>query len=289
MQKIENCPYRTESCFLKNGEDFSGRLIVVKFGSSTITQGGDIPNQAFMDDTARQASCLFRHGAGVMLVSSGAVASGTLRFQSLVEKEEKETRKQLMAAKGQPIKFFQWIQAFNRYDIDVFQFLFSDADLKKKRTLNSLRASVKYGVVDINGNDPVNISELRRLKIKPSESGDNDHMAASVTLATQADTLINVTDKAGVLDKDQKVIPYIDADTPLDTLSFFETSKPGVWIGGMASKVREGLRAAIGSKNSDCKVFISDDKEEDFILRIASGERIGTMICRQAPILVGVK
>lgn len=289
MQKMENCLYRTENCFFKNGENFSGRLIVVKYGSSTITQGGDIPDQNFMDDNARQLACLFRHGAGVMMVSSGAVASGTLRFQALVEKEEKETRKQLMAAKGQPIKFSQWIQAFDKYEIDVFQFLFSDADLRRKRALSSLRASVRYGVADINGNDPVSISELRKLSVIPSRSADNDHMAASVTLATQADTLIYATDIEGVLDTDQKVIPYIDADNPLEGLSFFEVSKPGAWIGGMASKVREGVRAATGRKNSDCKVFILDGRENDFMLRIVSGERIGTMISRRTPIVVGAK
>lgn len=291
MEIKENCPYKTEYCFFKYGEDFTGSRVVVKLGTNTMCQGGTEPDLDFIFDTARQVNCLRRHGVEVALVSSGAVAAGGLRLEELVKKQESnETRKQLKAAKGQPFKFLKWIEAFNKYDIDVFQFLFSDADLKRKRALRSLQAAIKYGVADINGNDPVSVGELRKLSNIPSRSADNDHLAASVALAVRADTLILATDIEGVLDGDQpnsRLIPYIDAGSSLEGLSFFETQKSGIWTGGMASKVREGLRAARESKNSSgCNVFILDGKERDFMLRIISGERIGTRLGKQVPVLV---
>ncbi len=189
--------------YIENKEQrkFIARRMVVKIGTTTITGGQSRPDSLFMKEVARQTTELLNDGVEVVIVSSGAVASG--------KKEGFERRdiadKQVEAVFGQRKLMEQWSRAFEEHGIeDVGQQLYTDIDLHE-RTASArdvLTRALRRGVVIVNYNDGVSDEEMRKVE----RATDNDVLAQQVAALINADTLLFLTDTDGVLDENGATI-----------------------------------------------------------------------------------
>lgn len=242
-------------------EHYATQRLVVKIGSNVITEGAtkESPlNNEFIDNVARQCSELFKSGIEIVIVSSGAVASG----RNLLSIEEHDIRdRQVEAVFGQPTLTSTWVEAFKRYGVVAGQALITENDLDEAK--NVLRKSLKHGVVIVNWNDAVNSDEMRAFM----RLADNDQGAAEVTEAIDADTLLIITDVEGVYDSGDRLIE--DGLSINGDIVFFQGSDKGT--GGMATKVNVLKDMAKKGK----KGVITGSKHPNFILEIARGNTEG--------------
>jgi glutamate 5-kinase len=188
-----------------------------------------------------------------------------------------------VAAVGQMGLVQAYESAFRGHNLRTAQLLLTHADLAdRQRYLNArstLRTLLELGVVPvINENDTVVTDEIR--------FGDNDTLAALVTNLIEADALLILTDQSGLHESDPrknsavKLIEQADADDPkLESMAGGKGSE--LAKGGMLTKVQAARRAA----RSGAHTVIASGREPDVLLRLAKGERLGTLLtARTAPI-----
>lgn len=240
------------------------KRIVVKIGTSAIKYGSGI-NGELVDDHARQVVWLRRnYGIETVIVSSGAIASGRVLEPNLTRST---TDKQVAAMFGQPELMVVWRKAFQKQGIAAGEALLKDDDLDNFR--NPLLRALKFGVVVINGNDATYGEDTEEEII----SADNDRLSRAVGYKCGADALIILTEAEGILDKDKRVIENIGCVADLEGVSFFEGTTEGT--GGPSSKLFEARRFITDATKV---AYIAGAKVENVILRIATGERIGTRV-----------
>ena len=250
------------------------RRVVVKLGTSTLTDGTTYLSQPRMVDLVRQMNALRSAGAELVLVSSGAIALGreVLCFPDL---PKDIPAKQMLAAVGQPRLMDLWAKLFAIYDQTIAQVLLTRDDLRfRSRYLNArntLLALLKQGLIPVvNENDTVATEEIR--------VGDNDNLSAMVANLIDADLLILLTDREGFYDAD----PRIDPGARLVSLVDSPEIGPELWeaaggssslgTGGMITK----LQSADLARRSGASVVIARGESEDVLLRIVRAEQVGT-------------
>lgn len=243
-------------------ENFITRRMVVKIGSSSITRDGSPLNLDFMDSIARQVSTLYYSGTEVVIVSSGSVESG----RQVVSVNGDITDKQVAAMYGQGELTYRWKEAFAKYQVAAAELLLTKRDLKK--STGPLLRAMQHGVVIINENDAVNNEELKKLVLL----GDNDKLASRVArVSARADSLVLLTDTDGVLDSFGSTI-HVLSESDTENVLFFGKSHIGT--GGMESKVKAGFKAA----RQGVRTIIASAYEQDVILKVARGEKVGTRL-----------
>ncbi|HEX74079.1 MAG TPA: glutamate 5-kinase [Dehalococcoidia bacterium] len=250
--------------------------IVAKFGTSLVTGGSDHLNQDIMSRLVAQVAQLHRQGLEMLLVSSGAIASG--RYKLGLTKELRGIPfKQVLASVGQNRLMQAYEQLFSQYDITVAQALLTKADLSDRagylNARNTLLALLELRVLCIvNENDVVAVDEIQEAKF-----GDNDNLSAMVANLVDADLFLILTDTAGLYTAD----PHRNADACLisqveridSKIERLAADTPsGVSTGGMITKIEAAKLATA----SGITVVIADGREPDIILRLAAGEAIGT-------------
>jgi glutamate 5-kinase len=252
------------------------RRIVAKFGTSLLTGGSDRLEQAIMSSLVKQVAQLHKQGLEVIIVSSGAIASGRHELR-LTKKVKGVPFKQVLASVGQHRLMGLYEQLFGKYDITVAQALLAKVDLFDRagylNARNTLLALLELGVVCIvNENDVVAVDELHEAMF-----GDNDNLSAMVANLVDADLLMILTNTGGLytadpqLDPKARLIPRVEKiDAEIERLAAGTSSKVGT--GGMLTKI-EAARLATAS---GVAVVIADGREKDIILRLAKGEARGT-------------
>ncbi|GAP06323.1 glutamate 5-kinase [Anaerolinea thermolimosa] len=248
--------------------------IVVKLGTSTLTDGSQHLSAPRMVDLVRQMALVHDKGCELILVSSGAIAAGreTLGYPDLPRFIPK---KQMLAAVGQPCLMAKYADYFGIYQKKVAQVLLTRSDLAdRRRYLNArdtFQALIHQGIIPIvNENDTIATEEIR--------FGDNDNLSAQVASLVEADLLLLLTDQDGVFTDDPRrstearLIEQIGADVLSEELVRAGESQNGLGTGGMATK----LHAADLARRAGIRVFIARGNAENVILRIANGEHIGT-------------
>ena len=249
--------------------------IVVKFGTSLLTGGSDQLNQDTMSKLVAQVAQLHKQGLELLIVSSGAMASGRHKL-GLTKKIKGIPFKQVLCSVGQSHLMYVYEQLFGQYNIAVAQALLTKTDLSDRagylNARNTLLALLQLKVVCIvNENDVVAVDELDEAKF-----GDNDNLSAMVANMVDADLLLLLTDTAGLYtadprrDPDAHLISQVDRiDAEIEGLA----DKAGsLGIGGMITKIEAAKLATA----SGVTVVIADGREPDIILRLASGEAMGT-------------
>jgi glutamate 5-kinase len=249
--------------------------IVVKLGTSTLTDGTPHLSLPKMVEIARQLAALRAKGDGVILVTSGAMAAGRERlgFPSL---PKGTPAKQMLAAIGQPRLMALYDQVFGMYGLIPAQILLTRADLADRRrylnSRNTLTALLEHGAVPvINENDTVATEEIR--------IGENDNLSALVANLIDADLLLLLTDQVGLYTADPRSDP--------EAILVNEVSEPEIpgalWqaAGGTESALGTGgmltkLQAADLARRSGTTVVIASGETPDVILRASEGEAIGT-------------
>ncbi len=260
--------------------------IVVKVGSSLVTNQGQGLDIEALDRWATQIAKIRQIGIEVVLVSSGAVAEGMKRL-GWKKRPSAVHDLQAAAAVGQMGLVQVYESCFSKYGILTSQVLLTHEDLAdRKRYLNArstLRTLLKLGVVPIiNENDTVVTDEIR--------FGDNDTLGALVTNLIDADVLVILTDQDGLYTADPRKNPDAQllhqgkaGDAALEAMAGGAGSDIG--RGGMLTKVLAAKRAA----RSGAHTVIASGREQDVLLRLVQGEVIGTHLRASTMALVARK
>jgi len=257
------------------------RRIVAKFGTSFLTSGTDHLDLQVMSSLVEQIARLHRQGKEIVIISSGAIASGRQKLKEIPERKNTPF-KQVMASVGQSHLMYTYEQLFSKYDITVAQALLTKEDLRDRsgylNARNTLLALIELGIICIvNENDVVAIDELEGFKF-----GDNDNLSAMVANLVDADLLALLTDIGGLYTADPhynpqaQLIRRVDKiDAEIERMASDTASRQG--IGGMTAKI-EAARLAT---SSGVNVVIADGREPDMLVRMSQGEDIGTFVPAQ--------
>jgi glutamate 5-kinase len=249
------------------------KVIVVKVGSSLVTNDGNGLDQAAIAGWAAQIAALAQQGKQIVLVSSGAVAEGMQRL-GWKKRPTAVNELQAAAAVGQMGLVQMYESCFSQHHLRTAQVLLTHDDLAdRKRYLNArstLRTLLDMKVIPIiNENDTVVTDEIR--------FGDNDTLGSLVANLIEADTLVILTDQQGLYTADPRrntdatfVHHATAGDAALEEMAGGAGSSVGT--GGMLTKILAAKRAA----RSGAHTVIASGREKDVLVRLSAGEAIGT-------------
>jgi glutamate 5-kinase len=249
------------------------RRIVVKVGSSLVTNDGRGVDAEAIGNWARQLAALAHQGRELVMVSSGAIAEGMKRLGWITRPKEVHEL-QAAAAVGQMGLVQMYETRLAAHGLRSAQVLLTHADLAdRERYLNArstLVTLLALGVIPvINENDTVVNDEIR--------FGDNDTLGALVANLVDADAYVILTDQRGLYEADPRKDPaarFVEraraGDPALEAMAGGAGSALG--RGGMLTKVLAARRAA----GSGTSTVIASGRERDVLLRLAAGESIGT-------------
>jgi glutamate 5-kinase len=249
------------------------KKVIIKIGSAVLT-GTDGLDLQIIEQLVDEISELTKQGYQVVVVTSGAIASGKHRM-GIAGPLKSMPQKQAAAAIGQSRLMRVYSNAFGKHGLYVAQILLTMSDLTdRKRFLNirnTLSTLTEWGVIAvINENDSVAVDEIK--------FGDNDHLAAMIANITEAHLLINLTsteglyDKNPVLSKNAKVISLVREITEeIEAAATADTTSVG--MGGMKSKVIAARKVtAFG-----IPYIIAPGKEKGVLHAVIAGKDKGTL------------
>jgi glutamate 5-kinase len=264
----------------------TARRIVVKVGSSLVTDDGRGVDAVAIGNWSRQLSLLAQQGRELLMVSSGAIAEGMKRL-GWTRRPHELHELQAAAAVGQMGLAQMYESLLSSHGVASAQVLLTHADLAdRERYLNArstLLTLLAHRVIPvINENDTVVTDEIR--------FGDNDTLGALVANLVDADAYVILTDQNGLFDADprlhdgaQLVASAVAGDPALEAMAGGAGSSLG--RGGMLTKVLAAKRAA----SSGTGTVIAWGREPDVLLRLAAGEAIGTALRAGTPKLAARK
>jgi glutamate 5-kinase len=262
------------------------RRIVVKVGSSLVTDEGRGVDAEAVGQWCRQMAALAREGRELVMVSSGAIAEGMKRLGWAVRPKEVHEL-QAAAAVGQMGLAQIYESKLREFGMRSAQVLLTHADLAdRERYLNArstLLTLLGLSVLPvINENDTVVNDEIK--------FGDNDTLGALVANLIDADALVILTDQKGLYTADPRKDPAATfvhearaGDPELERMAGGAGSSLG--RGGMITKILAAKRAA----GSGASTVIAWGREPDVLLRLARGEAIGTALIAATPKLAARK
>lgn len=242
------------------------KRIVVKVGSSTLSNQNAKLNFTQIDALSRQLVDLKNQGKEVILVSSGAVAAGMGEL-GYAKKPASIPEQQACAAVGQGLLIGIYNKFFREYGAKCAQILLTSSDLENRNrylnAFNTLKTLIDHGVIPvINENDTVVTSEIK--------VGDNDTLAARVAGLVEADLLVNLSDVDGLYnanpngkEENVQLISKVENITAeIEEMAGGKGSTVGT--GGMETKI-EAARIAV---NSGVVMIIGPGKEKNSLLKI---------------------
>jgi glutamate 5-kinase len=261
--------------------------IVVKVGTRVLTRDDGSLDESRIEALAEQLHLLMQTGRKVVLVSSGAVASGMGRL-GLIERPKDLAKLQAVAAVGQSCLVQSYDRIFRTLGRPAAQVLLTADELDERprylNVRNTLLTLLEYGAVPIiNENDTVSTEELE------TTFGDNDRLAAMVTNLIRAPLLVLLSDVLGLYDGDPREpgSKLISTVTKLDESIFglVRDKKTGLSKGGMASKLNAARMATLAGEN----VIITSGRDFSVLGRIAAGEEVGTLFVAQGQAITSWK
>jgi len=259
------------------------RRLVLKLGTNVIMRPDGLPALGRLYGIMESVATLVHQGREVLLVSSGAIGLGA-RQLGLPGAPKLLAGKQACAAVGQGRLMAFYQDGFARLGLVAAQVLLTEYDFSNRQRYLNLRATLehllKLGVVPIiNENDTVSTVELEvpeRFHTEPV-FGDNDKLSALVASGVAADTLLILSDVAGLYtanphkDPQARLIPRVAALTP--ALEACADGAGSRGRGGMASKLG-AVRVAV---RAGTRVLIADGAEPGILDRVLSGQEVGTL------------
>lgn len=247
------------------------RRVVLKVGSAVISGAS---GRQHLLAIAEQVAALRAEGREVVVVSSGAMASGINRL-NLSQRPSTIPAKQAAAAVGQPILMQVWEQALAWYDLKVAQILLTAEDLAHRhRYLNArhtLETLLEWGIVPIiNENDTVMVEEIK--------FGDNDQLSALIAGLVGADLLVLLSDVEALYDADPRSNPqarpvHFVERVDARVLEMAGDSPGSVGTGGMKSK----LLAAEKAQAAGIPMLLLPGNRPGVIREALEGQPVGTL------------
>lgn len=256
---------------------------IVKVGSRSLTGDDGLLDREQVANLARQLVKLVEFGKRVVLVSSGAVASGVGRL-GLASRPTDLATLQAVAAIGQTHLIQVYEQTFSQFNRFAAQVLLTASELDDRvaylNVRNTLNRLLEMGCIPIiNENDTVAVDELK------TTFGDNDRLAGMVAGLLEGSLLVILSDVRGLYDRDPSdananviaSVPKIDESIE----ELVRDRKTGVSKGGMASKLSTAKFVTMSGQS----VVIAWGREPDVLLRLSRGEEIGTVFLPQSKTL----
>ena len=259
------------------------KRIVIKIGTSLITEkDGDI-NYKFISDLSEVCKKLIELNYEIVLISSGAVGAGMqLINKKLIDNiNQKQTSvKQVLASLGQPYLMKHYQEILDKLDIKTSQILLTRKEITEDKSTylnikNTIEKLIEFKIIPIiNENDVVSTEELEGEKF-----GDNDTLSSFVSNIIDANLLIILSSIEGLFTTDPNLYPQSAkliseiknvGIQDIDSLGGPTTSNLGT--GGMNAKLKAIELASV----SGTDVIIASGKNPDNILKIINGEKIGT-------------
>ena len=253
------------------------KRVVVKVGSGVLTTKDGL-NRRAINDLTNDICGLRKKGIEVIVVSSGAIASGLNKI-GLAKRPESISHQQAIAAVGQSTLMMVYEKAFGRHGQRVAQILITRDDLNHRgrylNARNTLFTLLSWKIVPIiNENDTVVVDEIK--------FGDNDNLSAMVTNLTESHLLVNLTDIDGLFDKDPRI--HKDA-RPIGVVEKvnrevmrYASSIPGfLGTGGMSAKIRAAQKVALGG----APTIIANGLKRGILKNIFMGKEEGTLFMQR--------
>jgi len=256
----------------------NAKTILIKVGSAVLT-GSDGLDLKIIDSLVREMSDLAEAGYSIVLVTSGAIASGKHRLK-ITENLKSMPEKQAAAAIGQGRLMRVYSKSFEKNGHYVAQILLTLSDLTDRQRYlnirNTLSTLMEWKTIPIiNENDTVAVDEIK--------FGDNDNLAAMIANVIEADLFINLTSTDGLYDcnptvsKKAKLIRVVNEfSEDIEAAATDETSSAGT--GGMKSKIQAAKKVtAIG-----IPCIIAPGRKKNVLTEIMAGKEIGTLFLPMA-------
>ena len=254
------------------------KKMVVKIGSSSLTlETGGMDKQS-MKKFVDEVSTLIKRGIEVIIVTSGAIAAG-LEYLNISKKPEDITLLQAAASIGQVELMKLYGDLFSNNGLKIGQILLTQEDTTRREQYlnikNTIRNLIDLNIIPmINENDSVAVDEIK--------FGDNDKLAALVSILSEADVLVILTDIEGMYDKDPrietgaKLISYVDKiDENIENVAGGIGSTYG--IGGMESKIKAAKICSFSGINT----IIASSRRKNVLNEILAGKDVGTFFAPQ--------
>lgn len=251
----------------------ANQRIVVKLGTTTLAHPSGLLNIRRVEELCKVLSDLKNAGHELILVSSGAIGMGMGKL-SLRQRPEDIPTKQAAAAVGQCELMYTYDKAFSAYNHTVAQILLTSDDVEHADRLehfrNTMHRLLELGAIPIiNENDTVATQEI--------VIGDNDTLAAIVTVSMKADLLILLSDIDGLYTADPHTHPdaRLIADIPQLTdqiLALAGGTSSQLGTGGMSTK----LHAAKICMEAGCDMVIANGATPAVLYDIADGNPAGS-------------
>lgn len=253
--------------------------IVVKVGTSTLTNEMGKSDLRSFDRLACVLSDIQNMGYEVILVSSGAIAVGTNKL-NLKERPSSMRMKQAAAAVGQCSMMFLYDKFFNDYDKIIAQILLNAEDIeqeeKKENLTNTFNTLLEMNIIPVvNENDSVSYTEIES---EDRLFGDNDMLSAVVAVLCRAKQLVILSDINGLYDADPRLYPnakLISRIEKIDETVYAPAGGAGSrrGTGGMKTK----LRAAALATAQGIDTVITNGKAPESLYEIVEGKKAGTV------------
>jgi glutamate 5-kinase len=254
------------------------RRIVVKVGSSILASVEKGLHHEVFAHLAKEISELKRQGYEIVLVSSGAIASGMEKL-GYKTRPQSITQKQATAAVGQSRLMNIYEGHFSRHQHMVAQILLTRDDLSHRQRFlnarNTLLALLELGIIPIiNENDTVVVDEI--------QFGDNDNLSALITNLIEADLLVILTDIDGLFDADPRRNPHAQWIPMVEEIDRYTGEMAGettneMSVGGMASKIQAAQKAS----RFGIPTVVACGTKREILHQILKGKEIGTLILPQ--------
>ena len=252
----------------------AAKTMVVKIGSSTVTEPGTVVNRPFIARLAHEAVELRSLGWNLVVVSSGAIACGApvLGFST---RPADMPSLQACASVGQCVLSAAYDEEFRACGLATSLVLLTRHDTARRQSYlharDALTRLVELGVVPVvNENDTVSVDEIR--------FGDNDTLAALVACLVSADLCVTLSDIEGLytanpsIDPNARFVPRVEKIDAAIIASAGDSSS-AVGTGGMITKIRSSrILMTAGIPSVICR-----GADEGALARLARGEQVGTL------------
>lgn len=248
------------------------KRIVIKFGTTSLTNNTLYLSPPNLLEYVRQINKLHSQGIQIIIVSSGAVAAG-MELLKQPKFSKNLPAKQMLSSVGQGRLIQIWSELFGFYGINIGQLLLTKGDLSDRNRYLNVRDTIETLLAQkvipiINENDSVATEEIKL--------GDNDNLSALVANTVAADLLLILTDQGGLFDKNPRQYPDAKLIQQIDTIDdgLYKIARGGseLGTGGMYTKVK----AAQIATQSGINTIIAPFYEENVILKVFKKEKIGT-------------
>lgn len=247
----------------------------MKVGTNVMTNRNNRIVAPILKNLVRQIAYLYERDIITVLVSSGSAIAGK-EVLGDCSATDKTTRRQIFSAVGQPRMMRHYYSMFHDFGMRCAQVLATKRDFAegeyKNNMINCYEGLLEEGIIPIaNEDDAVSLSM--------SMFTDNDELASLVAELVDADMLIMLTDIDGLYtghpdDDDSKLLHKVGVEQNVDEYVQESDKGEGEGRGGMKSKIK----VAQSTAKKQIPTYIANGKEEDIIIDIVNGKKVGTKI-----------